>query len=98
MKIVKGTRWLERDFMEQLKLLLETNHVVEIDTLVNFEDREQFIKNMLIRTEFALATNSDIAQQLRVDHAKEVTALKDEKHRNKLEEEENKLREMMGYE
>jgi hypothetical protein len=96
MKIVKGSKWLKRDFIEQLEQLFETNHVIEIDELVDFDGKEQFIKNMFIREEFAEATNNDIERQNEIELAKKTAALKHEKHRNKLKEEEEQLQEIMG--
>jgi hypothetical protein len=96
MKIVKGAVWLKRDFLEQLKQLFETNHVVEIDKLVDFEGKEQFIKNMIIRGELTEAVNSDITQQFKLERAKKAEALRDEKLRDKLKEEEAAIKAAMG--
>jgi hypothetical protein len=96
MKIVKGATWLRRDFIEQLERLLETNHIVEIDQLIDFDGKEQFVKNMLIRGELTKATNGDVVRQVKIEHDKKVKALKDIKLRNKLEEEETALKAIMG--
>lgn len=96
MKIVKGAKWLKRDFMEQLERLLESNHVVELDKLVKFDGREQFVKNMLIRGELATATNNDIKWQNEIELTEKVAALRDVKYRDKLKQEEKQLQEKMG--
>jgi hypothetical protein len=96
MKIVKGATWLRRDFIEQLEQLFEDNHVVEIDKLIDFDGKEQFIKNMLIRGEFAQATNGDAVRQVNIELNRKAKALKDTKLRNKLEEEETALKAAMG--
>jgi hypothetical protein len=96
MKIVKGAKWLKRNFVEQLEQLLEDNHVVELNDLIKFDGREQFIRNMLTRGEFAQATNDDIKWQNEIKLTRKIEALKDAKLINKLEEEEAALRAAMG--
>jgi hypothetical protein len=96
MKIVKGAAWLKRDFIEQLKQSLEANHVVEIDKLVDFDGKEQLVKNMFIRKELAKATNNDVKWQNGIELTKKAEALKDAKLINKLEEEEAALKAAMG--
>jgi hypothetical protein len=97
MEIVKGAAWLRRDFIEQLKQLLEANHVVEINKLVNFDGKKQLVKNMLIREELAEATNSDVKWQNGIELTRKAEALRDEKLRDKLKEEEAALKTVMGY-
>jgi hypothetical protein len=96
MKVVKGSRWLKRNFLEQLKQLLEINRVVELDKLVNFDGKEQFVKNMLIRTELAIATNHDIKWQNEIELTRKAIALKNKKYQDKLKQEEKQLQEKMG--
>lgn len=96
MKVVKGIRWLKRDFMEQLEQLFEDNHVVELSKLINFDGKEQFVKNILVRTEIATATSDDVKWQNSIELTKKTVALKDKKYRDKLKQEEKQLQEKMG--
>jgi hypothetical protein len=96
MKVIKGIKWLKRDFMEQLEQLFEDNHVVELNKLINFDGKEQFVKNMLVRTEIATATSDDVKWQNSIELTKKTVALKDKKYRDKLKQEEKQLQEKMG--
>jgi hypothetical protein len=96
MKVKKGPIWLKRNFIEQLKQSLEANHVVEIDKLVDFDGKEQLVKNMLIREELAKATNNDVKWQNGIELTRKAEALRDEKLRDKLKEEEAALKTVMG--
>ena len=96
MKIVKGPRWLERDFIEQLTKRFGHNHTADLNKFVNFEGREQFIKNMLSRGELSLAQDNDLVEQEQIDEIRRTEKFTEVKYQNRLKKEEKELEEKIN--
>lgn len=98
MKIVKGSTWLRRDFIERLQEKFLSNHVVELDKFVDFNGREQLVQNMLIRKELALAQENDLSRQSEIGRIRELDEHRQATYKDKLRKEEKKLEEKInGY-
>ena len=94
--IKKGMAWLEKDFLEQLDSVLSTNHVVDIGKLVNFEGRDKYIAEMIVRGDIEEATPNDVEKQGKVDRQRKAETLIESNRSKQMEEEEANLRQVMG--
>ena len=96
MKVKRGKIWLQHKFKEQLTVALNHNHVVDLNEMVNFEDRDEFITDMIIRGDIEEATQSDINRQDRINKQRKEDSMKEANHLNQLEQEEADLKKIMG--
>ena len=96
MKVKKGSKWLRRDFEQQLEKELSGNVVVDLNTLPDFVGRDLYIANLLSCQAVEEAIDADILAQEKINRKALKAAAKRERERNRLEEEEEALKRKLG--
>lgn len=87
---------MRRDFERQLKEMLDANLVVNTCKMVKFVGRDKVIENMISRGELEEANYSDIERQEQTEAVRKKQASTEKNRQERLEEEEAKLRELLG--
>ena len=96
MKVKRGKIWLQHKFKEQLTVALNHNHVVDLSSMVNFEDRDEFVADMIIRGDIEEAAQPDINRQNRIDKQRKEDSMKETNRLHQLAQEETDLKKIMG--
>lgn len=95
MKVKKGLTWLKNDIRKQLMEDLIKNHVVDLDSVPNFNGRDKVIENMISREELEEANYLDIQKQTQIEVVREKCAKVKQTRQEQLDKEEAALRKAM---